>query len=112
MKKFSFKETNFDLLTEMANISKQKTGLDYIVWLFPKTGKEKHGARIKIRVNNNFIPITISDDPEVKSFARLDAKKINKIKEWIVLNKEVLLEYWNGQGDIAIDEILEKLKEV
>ena len=42
-------ESNFDLLTEMSNISKQKTGLDYIVWLFSNTGKEKHGARIKLK---------------------------------------------------------------
>ena len=47
-------ESNFDLLTEMSNISRQKTGLDYIVWLFPKTGKEKHGARIKIKIDNEY----------------------------------------------------------
>ena len=61
-------ESNFDLLTEMSNISKKKTGLDYIVWLFPNTGKEKHGARIKIKVNNDYVPITISDEPEVKKY--------------------------------------------
>ena len=43
-------ESDFDLLTEMSNISKQKTGLDYIVWLFPKTGKEKHGARTESKI--------------------------------------------------------------
>jgi len=105
-------ESNFDLLTEMSNISKQKTGLDYIVWLFPNTGKEKHGARIKIKVDNEYVPITISDEPEVKSFVKIDSKKLNKIKNWIILNKEILLKYWNGKGEVAIDEILDKLKEV
>ena len=84
-------ESDFDLLTEMSNISKQKTGLDYIVWLFPNTGKEKHGERIKIKVNNDYVPITISDEPEVKSFVKIDSKKLNKIKNWIILNKEILV---------------------
>ena len=105
-------ESNFDLLTEMSNISRQKTGLDYIVWLFPKTGKEKHGARIKIKIDNEYVPITISEEPEVKSFVKIDAKKLNKIKKWIILNKKILLKYWNGKGEVTIDEILGKLKEV
>ena len=112
MKRFKFTESSFDRLTEMANISKQKTGLDYIVWLFPKTGKEKHGPRIKIKIDNAYVPITISDIPEVKAYIKIDAKKLNKIKDWIVLNKDSLLEYWDGAGEVTIDEILGKLREV
>jgi hypothetical protein len=98
---------------EMANLSKQKTGLDYIIWVFPQTGKEKHWARIKVQIDNNRIPISISDNPKIlSSNVEINAKSLNKIKVWIVLNKEVLLNYWNAKGKISIDEILDKLKKV
>lgn len=97
---------------EMANISTKKTGLDYIVWISPQSGKEKHSARIKVKIDNNFVPITISDNPEVKSSVKIDAKKLNRIKKWIIKNKKVLLKYWNGKGEITIDEILGSLKKI
>jgi len=97
---------------EMANISIKKTGLDYIVWISPQSGKEKHNARIKIQIDNDFVPITISDNPELKSKTKIDSKKLNKVYKWIILNKETLLKYWNGKGKIGIDEILDELKKI
>ena len=97
---------------EMSNISTQKTGLDYIVWLSPKSGREKHYARIKIKVNDRFLSITISDNPEIKSNVKLDSKKLNKIYAWIKLNQETLLKYWNSEGNMGIDEVLKELKKV
>ena len=49
----------YQSLFEMANISTKKTGLDFIVWISPQSGREKHSARIKVQINNDFIPITI-----------------------------------------------------
>ena len=97
---------------EMANISKQKTGLDFIIWIMYKTNKEKHGPRIKIKINNDFVPITISNDPELKASIKIDSKSLNKIKKFILINKDILLKYWDGMGDIGIDEILNKIKKV
>ena len=97
---------------EMANISRQKTGLDCIIWIMYKTNKEKHVPRIKIKINNDFVPISISDEPELKVQIKIDSKLLNKIKKFILINKDILLKYWNGMGDTGIDEILNKIKKV
>jgi len=102
----------YQSLYEMSNISTKKTGLDYIVWIAPQSGKEKHSARIKIKIDNKFISITISDEPELKSNIKIEAKKLNKIFDWIKLNKDTLMKYWNGKGEITIDEIIDNLKKV
>lgn len=107
-----FKKEN---LYEMSNLSVKKTGLDYIVWIAPQSGKEKHSARIKIKVDNSFISITIDDNPEVikkNKNISIDSKKLNKIFSWVRLNKESLLKYWNGKGNVGIDEILPELKKI
>jgi 3-deoxy-D-arabino-heptulosonate 7-phosphate (DAHP) synthase len=76
-------------LYEMANISKEKTGLPLMVWISYQTGKEKHGARIKIRIGTDWIPITVSDAPEIKSSnVKIKSKVLNSIFAWIVLNKK------------------------
>lgn len=102
----------YEKFFEMANISTKKTGLDFIIWLSPQSGKEKHAARIKIQIDNEFVPITISDNPIIKSNIKIDAKKLNKVYNWIKLNKTILLKYWNGKGKIGIDEILDELQKV
>jgi F420-dependent methylenetetrahydromethanopterin dehydrogenase len=99
-------------LFEMSNLSTKKTGLDYIIWITPQSGKEKHEARIKIKIDNKFVSITIGDTPELKSKVNIESKKLNKIFDWIKLNKNILLKYWNGKGNITIDEILDDLKKV
>lgn len=45
---------------EMANFWPKDTGLKYEIWISPKSGKEKHWARIKVHYKDNLIPVTIS----------------------------------------------------
>ena len=100
-------------LYEMANISKQKTGLPVMIWVSYNTGKEKHGARIKIKIDNTLIPISISDTPEVKaSSANIKSGILKQITSWIVLNKKVLLKYWNAKGSLGIDYVLDNIIKV
>ena len=57
--------------------------------------------------------ISISDDPKVVTFdgAKIGGRELKKIKEWITLNKEVLLKHWNSeQGYQTSDEVIPKLK--
>lgn len=35
---------------------------------------------------------------------------INSVIDWIVLNKEVLLKYWNAKGKLGIDFVLDNIK--
>jgi hypothetical protein len=104
----SFKEWLFkNRLYEMSNYIPKRTGLPMTFWLSYKTGKEKHGPRIKVNrsygdnysIDNTFI-MTIEDNPKVKgNIGKIKQKDINKIKEFIKLNKEILLNVWNKKID-------------
>lgn len=108
----------YERLFEMANVSPDKTGLDVMIWISYKTGKEKHKPRIKVKINNEFIPISIDDDPEIllsKSKVgklKIDSKLLSSIKYWITMNKNTLLNYWNSDGEEGIDQVLKKLKRI
>jgi len=64
MQKF-FKEK--EELFEMSNFWPKDTGLEYVIWVSAKSGREKHGARIKVDVDTNSIPVSIEDTPEIKA---------------------------------------------
>ena len=114
MKKYKeFTESLF----EMANVIKSRTGLNTMIWI--STKEPSHGPRIKVQANRSdkiishemFI-VTIEDMPEViGDIGKLKAKDINKIKEFVILNKEVLLDYWN-EKELDIIKIIERLKKV
>lgn len=99
-------EDNKEQLYEFADLVPEDTGLTVVVWI-DGPRKMKHGKRIKFQNNNSnrlnggeIIPMTISDDPQIpKSVTtklKISNKDLNKIKSWIKLNKEVLLDYSNG----------------
>ena len=98
-----------DILMEMSNLRKRDTGLDVNIWLDDEGCYRdvKHNVpRIKFQNNNSdrisksdLIPISISDNPQIlkrKVTLSIDSKQLNKIKEFIVNNKEALLRHWNG----------------
>ncbi len=88
-------------LYEMANLEKEVTGSDYIIWVSPK-GKSRHGARIKVSAVKgkmdayNTVSITIEDKPKVIGKGLSKAAKDQAIK-FIIKNKEILLDYWEGK---------------
>ena len=99
-------EGNKEQLYEFADLVPEDTGLTVVVWI-DGPRKMKHGKRIKFQNNNSnrlnggeIIPMTITDDPQIpKSVTtklKISNKDLNKIKSWIKLNKEVLLDYSNG----------------
>lgn len=87
-----------DGIYEMANLQPSETGLSYSVWV-DSEGKDrlpKHNIpRIKILVNNEFIPISISDDPEILVDKKV--KNFREVRNWIIKNKEALLKHWNRE---------------
>lgn len=100
-------ETNKQHLYEFADLVPEDTNLVTVIWVDgPRS--VKHSKRIKFQNNNatslnggEMIPITISDDPQipnsVKPKLKIKEKELTRIKQWIVLNKEVLLAYSNGE---------------
>ena len=113
-----------EMLLEMANISQNTTGLDVIVWVQTNNTQStgKHNLpRIKFQNNtstkiqiNELIPISISDNPKMLlknndlNKIKISQAQINVIKQWIIKNKEILIDYWEEK--ITTDELFQKLK--
>lgn len=115
-----------EMLLEMATISQSTTGLDVIIWVQTNNTQStgKHNLpRIKFQNNtatkiqiNELIPISISDDPKILlknndlNKIKISQTQINGIKQWIMKNKEILIDYWEEK--ITTDELFQKLKVV
>ena len=115
-----------EMLLEMATISQNTTGLDVIIWVQTNNTQStgKHNLpRIKFQNNtatkiqiNELIPISISDDPKILlknndlNKIKISQTQINGIKQWIMKNKERLIDYWEEK--ITTDELFQKLKVV
>lgn len=113
-----------EMLLEMANISQSTTGLDVIVWVQTNNTQStgQHNLpRIKFQNNtatkvqiNELIPISISDDPKILlkkdelNKIKISKAQINRVIQWIVKNKETLIDYWNEKT--TTDELFQKLK--
>ena len=113
-----------EMLLEMANISQNTTGLDVIVWVqtINTQSNVKHNLpRIKFQNNtstkiqiNELIPISISDNPQILlnnndlNKIKISQAQINVIKQWIIKNKEILIDYWEEK--ITTSELWQKLK--
>lgn len=85
-------------MIEMANVSKNDTGLDYDLWIYSAgiDKKTKHNEpRIKVDVNGNRIPVSISSNPKILTSDKI--KGFNKIKDYIIKYENVLLKHWNKE---------------
>lgn len=91
---------------EMANLKPEETGLPVIVYVSDK-GNSQHGPRIKVqndyssKVTNDWFSITIETNAKVPNSQshikiKVKDKDLVKVKQWISLNKDLLLKYWNG----------------
>jgi hypothetical protein len=59
-------------LFEMSNLRQEDTGLSRIIWVSVKSGRERHGPRIKVQAKkvtkvqtNNWVSVTIDENPRV-----------------------------------------------
>lgn len=98
----SLRKLNENLLFEMASILPRKSGLPYKIWLDPlgenRKNQHSHTPRIKVEVDGKYIPVTISDTPEIPKSALKNGAKIfpgfSDIKEYIVAYKKVLIAHF------------------
>ena len=113
-----------EMLLYMDNFSQNATGLDVIVWVqtINTQSNVKHNLpRIKFQNNtstkiqiNELIPISISDNPKILlknndlNKIKISQAQINVIKQWIIKNKEILIDYWEEK--ITTSELWQKLK--
>lgn len=64
---------------EMANVSKNDTGLPYNLWI-DSLGKDRqvghaNSPRIKVEVDGKLVPVLISEDPQIPNSAKKNGAK-------------------------------------
>lgn len=114
------KHINEDALYVMSNIRKGRTGLPCNVYIqFQPDNKKKYQhnePRIKFQNNtsdritslSDLIPVSIDNEPQILIATKYPKGIFKQVKKWIILNKELLLEYWNQNIDDY--EFVEKMK--
>ena len=104
-------------IQEMANFKGNELNLPVNIWV-DGPREMKHGKRIKLQNNysTNFmtgdlITLTISENPTLgKTFNKIKIKNkdIEKVRQWIIQNKNILELY--ADGKISTKELLEQIK--
>jgi hypothetical protein len=84
---------------EMANLRPERTGLPLIVFISQKGGA-RHDVRIKVARAARVRPsemVTVAIRPSVRVVrGRLDAHDLALLTQWIDVNRDTLIDYWNG----------------
>ena len=84
---------------EMANLRPERTGLPFVVFI-----SQRGGARQDVRVKVARVPrvrpsemVTVALRPSVRVVrGRLDPHDLALLRQWIDINEQVLIDYWNG----------------
>jgi len=102
-----------DDLFLMANLSPLFTGLPFVVWI--STRNAPHDIRVKISRGNKAIPenlISVALRPELRAIGReaLTAEELRLLNQWVKLNWDTLLAYWNGE--IFTEQAIRQLKPI
>lgn len=91
-----------DMLVEMANLLKSKTGVEGVIYISSSQGS--HGPRVKWFVTlpkskrDPCLSVTIKPNPQVKNLNLPKAVVIANqkyVRDWVRLNYEQLLNFWN-----------------
>ncbi len=92
-------------LFEMANLRPERTGLPFVVFICQKGGA-RHDVRIKLARapkvrSSEMITVAVRPAPRVIR-GRITAREFEPVRQWLELNRDVLVAYWDG--DIAYTE--------
>jgi hypothetical protein len=87
---------------EMANLFPKHTGLPFVVWISVRGGA-RHDVRVKVSTNAKAQPgnlATVGIRPVVEIMEGwVDPRDWKLLQEWIVLNRETLIAYWENEID-------------
>jgi hypothetical protein len=97
----------------MTNLSPRMTGLPMSVWVSPR-GNARHDVRIKVNMTHgnhmtidNTAVVAVRPMPRVLS-GRLNPGDQRAVSDWIRLNYDAIIAYWDAQLDTG--EFIERLK--
>jgi hypothetical protein len=102
-----------DELFEMANLYPRTTGLPMTVWVSPR-GNARHDVRVKVNMMHgdrmsidNTAVVAVRPAPRIVE-GQLSAEDERAVSEWIRLNAEAIVAYWDG--DIDTVQLAQALK--
>src|SRR5437763_8223439 len=86
-------------LFEMANLRPERTGLPFVV-LISQRGGARHDVRVKVAQSAQIRPsemATVAIRPQMRVVrGRIDPADLALLRQWIELNQDVLVRYWDG----------------
>lgn len=104
-----------DDLFEMANVFPHRTGLPMTVWVSPRGGA-RHDVRIKVNMTHgnqmnaaNTAAVGVRPAPHLIA-GRLSPEDQQAVFEWVSINADALIAYWEGQIDTI--DLGERLKPI
>jgi hypothetical protein len=93
-------------LFEMANLYPDTTGLPMTVWVSPR-GNARHDVRVKVNTTHgnqmnitNTAVVGVRPTPHVIA-GQLSPADTPAVFQWVALNTDALVAYWDGQIDTA-----------
>ncbi len=109
------REPDTDELFEMANLFPRTTGLPMTVWVSPR-GNARHDVRVKVNMTHgnqmtvsNTAVVGVRPTPHVIA-GQLSAEDQRAVFEWVSLNADALLAYWEGRIDtVQLAQALKRL---
>jgi len=91
---------------DMANLRPDRTGLPYVVFISQKGGV-RHDVRIKLARAAKVRPsemLTVAVRPSPRLIrGAMNREEFDLVKRWIELNRNVLIDYWNGDIEYTED---------
>jgi hypothetical protein len=93
---------------EMANLRPERTGLPFVV-LISQRGDARHDLRVKVARGAKVRPsemVTVAIRPAIRVVrGSLDPRDLALLTRWIDLNRNTLIEYWDGDIEYTEDAI-------
>lgn len=97
----------------MTNLSPRMTGLPMSVWVSPR-GNARHDVRLKVNTTHgnrmtidDTAVVAVRPAPRVVA-GHLDRDDRRVVVDWIALNYDAIVSYWDGQIDTG--QFIERLK--
>jgi hypothetical protein len=96
----------------MSNLSPKRTGLPFVVWISPRGGAS-HDVRVKVSkgpkaLPEEFVTVTVRPEVQVIGPGKLPARDLKLLRRWIKLNREVLVQFWEGEIEYT-EDVLNRL---
>lgn len=110
----SLSQHSEDEMFEMSNFYPADTGLSMSVWIMTKAEYKHKKPQMKFQDEDKMLyPISIEDEPVLlakNANPKISSSDLNALKSWIVLNKDALLDHWEGR--ISTKGLVERLKSI